>query len=337
MKKSFYAAEFLKVFPKQRKRNIYLIVGEEQYFIDIVLNSIKKRFDVDEDDFDYAVFYAQETEVSKLLFELRQIPLTAERHFVILKDFDKYKAKDKEKIAEYSLHPYPKSVLVIVASDFDKRLKASKKLLENAIEIICKKPYSKEDILRWLKNKENELNIKFEYGARLYFAENVALDYLVAQNELEKILLYIEDKRIPISEDAVKESIGLSKKENIFALLSAIGNKDLKSALKILENVLDNGESPIMIISMLTNYFKTLWIINIAFEKGYSLEKIKKSYLSSVYYKFQNNYVYAAKKYSKERIRLVFKNLLEVDTKLKSIDIDEKLLLDLLLIKITGK
>ena len=337
MKKSFYASEFLASVSKQKKRNIYLIVGDEQYFIDKVIKKLKEKFEVDEDDFDYVLLYAQETEVGSLLFELRQIPLTAERHFVILRDYEKYKATEKEKIAAYSSKPFHKSVLVIVALEFDKRLKSSKLLLENSIEIICKKPYSKNDILRWLKAKERTMGLHFESEARNYFAENVALDYLTAQNELEKIILYAGNNNAIITSSMVKETMGLTKKENVFALLNALGTKNLKLALKILSNVLQNGESPIMVISMLTNYYKTLWIIKILLEKQYPIENIKKHYLSNIYYKFQNDYLSAAKRYSLGKLREVFSFLLETDIQLKSVDVDEKVLLDILIVKILEK
>lgn len=337
MKKSFYAQEFLLSSTRIPKKNIYLIVGDEQYFIDRVIKKLKLKFKVDEDDFDFVLLYGGETKASDLIFELRQIPLTSHYHFVILKEFKKYSTKDKEAIANYSQKPFKKSVLVLVTDDFDKRLKSSKLLLEHSVEIICKKPYAGSDILKWLRSKEIQNKIAFEPDARLYFSENVALDYLTAQNELEKIILYKGTNKGKITLEDVKESLGLSKKESIFSLLESIGQKNIKQSIKTLHNLLDNGESPIMIISMLTNYFKTLWIIRVSLDKQYKIAQIKKNYMSGIYYKFQDRYISASKRYNIKAIKNIFKCLLETDKKLKSIDVEEKLLMDLLIINILEK
>ncbi len=334
MKKSFYAAEFILPKTSIPKKNIFLIVGNEQYFIDRVIKKLKKKFKVDEDDFDFAMFYGSDTSASKVIFELRQIPLTTDYHFVILKEFEKYNPKEREKIANYSEKPFKKSILVLVTTDFDKRLKSSKILLNNSIEIICKKPYNSAELLRWLRTKEMQQGITFEADARIYFSENVDLDYLTAENELEKVILYKGDKTKKIELEDVKNSLGLSKKDNIFTLLESIGKINKTSSLKALHNLLDNGESSIMILSMLTNYFKTLWIIHVCLEKQCKSDYIKKNFLSGIYYKFQDNYISAAKQFDNDKYKQIFNLLYETDKKLKSIDVDDKLLLDLLIINI---
>ena len=333
MKKPYYAHDFIANFDKINKTHIYLLVGNEYFFIDTIIRKLKKKFDIDEEDFDFVLMYGGETSAKVLIFELRQIPMMSERHFVILKDYEKFSSSDKELIAEYSEQPFKESVLILVASDLDGRQKSSKKLAANALQVICKKPYSSNEILRWLNMQTRLNNLYFSNDAKNYFSTNIALSYQTASNEFTKIHLYIGNSK-KVNIDDVKAALGVSKKNTVFELYNSIGRKDVKNSLKITENLLFNEESPIMIISMLTTYFKTIWLIRTLLDKDYKIDYIKKHYLSRIYFKFRDDYIFAARKYDLTSIRNIFSLLLETDTKLKSVDIDSGILMDLMMMKI---
>lgn len=335
MKKSYYAYDFIANFDKINKHHIYLLVGDEYFYIDRIIAKLKQKFDINEDDFDFVVMYGKETSAKNLIFELRQIPMMSDRHFVILKDYEKFSPNDKKLIAEYSEHPFKESVLIIVSTDLDGRLKSSKMLTANSLQIICKKPYSSNEILKWLNMQARLNKLQFTDDAKNYFSTNIAISYQTAFNEFTKIRLYVGDSKKVTLKD-VKAALGVSKKNTIFELYNAIGRRDLKSSLKILENLLYNEESPIMIISMLTNYFKIIWLIRNLLDKKYKLDDIKKHYLNRIYFKFRDDYIFAARKYELASIRNIFSLLLEADTQLKSVDIEPDILMDIMTMKIVG-
>lgn len=333
MKKSYYAYDFIANFDKINKKHIYLLVGNEYFYIDSIIKKLKRKFDINEEDFDFVIMYAGETSAKELIFELRQIPMMSERHFVILKDYERFSPKDKELIAEYSEHPFKESVLILVSTNLDGRQKSSKKLIASSLQVICKKPYSSNEIFKWLSVQARLNELYFTDKAKNYFSTNIALSYQAAFNEFIKVNLYIGNaKKVTLTD--VKEALGISKKNTIFELYNAIGRKDIKNSLKITENLLYNEESPIMIISMLTTYFKTIWLIRTLLNKGYKIDHIKRHYLKRIYFKFQDDYIFAARKYDLKSIRNIFAILLDNDTKLKSIDVNSGVLMDLMVMKI---
>ena len=67
------------------------------------------------------------------------------------------------------------------------------------------------------------------------------------ENELEKIDIYLADKR-RIDVDLVRALVPLSRAGIIFELSNALGERDLERALRLVRRLLDQGESAIGIL-----------------------------------------------------------------------------------------
>ena len=79
-------------------------------------------------------------------------------------------------------------------------------------------------------------------------------------NETEKLIHFVRDRE-NINVDDVEQLVGISRNYNIFQLWDALGTKELCKSLIILRQMLETGESPVFIVSSLTNYFLRLWRI----------------------------------------------------------------------------
>lgn len=329
-KKQYNHTEFLAEFKKQKKQSAYYIVGTEAYLIDQVLEIILARFITPESrEFDFITFYGDSASGAQILEELQMQPFLAESKLVLIKYFDQLKAAEKNEICEFLKNPNPTSILIITAEKTDARTVAGKLLAEHAVTIQCRSPYSAEDIAIWLRSKLKAGGIEMDNEAVLMFANSIPLDYLIAANEFEKLIIFTHnEKRITAAD--VMETIGHTKTNKIFDLQNAVGARKLKQSLVILDNMLtheDPNKIIVFIITMLTRFFTLIWKINALRNSSISDSEILSHYLNEVFFKFRKEHLLFAKRYSLSQLRSSFSYLLQADTDAKSLNVKEEIIL----------
>ncbi|HGY11684.1 MAG TPA: DNA polymerase III subunit delta, partial [Desulfobacterales bacterium] len=215
--------EFLREFSKQKPESIYYVVGTEAYLKDQIYKAVKKRFsDESSEDFDFTLLYGDSDDSMQVIEHLEMSPFLAKKRLVVIKNFDQMNAAGKNLIAEYCKNPSPTSVLLLIADKSDKRAKAIKVIEQKSVIISCRPPYSTKDLVRWLRSEVQVRNIAMDYDTMCIFADSIELDYLIASNELEKLVIYTRNKG-SISRETVEEVIGKAKANKIFDLQDAIG------------------------------------------------------------------------------------------------------------------
>ncbi len=326
--------EFLRKFPDQKPQTAYYIFGPENYLKDVVLKEISSRFkSPGSEDFDSIILHADTDSATDTLEQLEMMPFMAKFRLVVLKNFDTMKASDKLLIAEYIQNPVPTSILVLTAEKIDERTKANKLISEKAMKIICRSPYSSVDVLKWLNVETRERKIFMDNDSKELFTRSIELDYQLAANELEKLIIYTKGKG-NISIEDVKETVGKSRTNKVFDLQNEIGKRNLKKSLTILENMIANNESAVFVIIMLSTFFRTLWRVKALQKSNLSNSEIENRYLPEVFYKFRGDYINYAKKYSKKAIREIFSLLLQADIDAKSLNLKDEIILEILIYKI---
>ncbi len=325
---------FINTFNKQKLDDLYMIYGTEEYLKVKAINAIVARaVKPEHKDFDFELFYGDEANSNRILDSLASIPFLAEKKVILIRKFDKLRSTEQQKITEMLVKEGVGNLIILTAENIDNRLKVSKLFYELGTVVQCKSPYKPEDMIPWVTNelKANGKNIDSQ-GAYL-FVNKVELDYLTASGELEKLLLFCKDKAEVTLAD-VQACTGNSKTNNIFEFLNAVGAKDVRKSLMITQNLLDNKESAVFIITMMLRLFMSIWQINILRKKGFSDYDISAKYMNDINYAFRGNYLNFANKYPLSVIEKVFTLMLEADTDLKSINVEESIIIERTLFRI---
>lgn len=326
--------EFLREFGKQKPDPAYLIYGPENYLKDKVLKTITEKFKTPgSEEFDVITIYGDESLSVNVLEQLEMMPFIAKHRIVILKNFDKMIASEKNLIAEYTENPVQTSILILTAEKNDERIIANRTISEKAVNINCRSPYNADDIARWLRAELRERNITMDNESISLFSNSIETDYLIAANELKKLIIYTKNSGNITLNDVI-ESVGKSKTNKIFDLQNAIGNKHLTRSLQILENMILNNESAIFIIAMLTRFFSLIWKVVALRKKNLSDSEITTRHLMEIYIKYRSDYIKFASNYSKKDIEKVFSMLLQADVDLKSLNTKEEIILETLVYNI---
>ncbi|MCF7911574.1 MAG: DNA polymerase III subunit delta [Candidatus Cloacimonetes bacterium] len=304
---------------------LFYIFGNDDYQKNKIIELLKDNYTQPETrDFDAVTLYGDSCQGSEIIEHLETLPFMAPLKFLLIKDFDNLKKHEKNLLEDYCQNPLKSSVLVMVAEKVDNRTTLLKLLNAKGVVVECKKPYNSANLLRWLDNELRTRNLKMDKTSRDFLVNNVELSFQAIEQELEKLHLYTHGSNTYTLSD-VETTLGAFRENNIYDLQNALGDKNIIRSLTVLQNMIaaeDTGVG-VMLVAMLTRYFLILWKVLIYKQNSYTNQEIKQNHLNEVFYSFREDYVRAAEKYSTDQIKQIFSHLLQADTDLKSININD--------------
>ncbi len=217
---------------------VYLLQGEETYYIDLIAGFIEQHaLGESEKSFNQVVFYGKDSSMAAILTQAKRFPMMAERQVVIVREAQDIPDLNKETgsklLLDYLTKPAPTTVLVLCHKNktLDKRRELGKKAEQLAVAATFKKPYDNQladFVLECVSQKKHLI----EEQAAQVLAEYVGNDLNRLANEVDKVLIGHEQKEI-ITVAEVMAKVGISREYNIFELQKALLNKDGLQAAKI--------------------------------------------------------------------------------------------------------
>lgn len=249
---------------------LYILMGEESYFIDKITDFIAQNaLREEERDFNQTVCFGSDVSAAAVADMARRYPMMAERQVVIVKEAQNIKQWDQ--LEQYFEKPQPTTVLVIAYKNgtIDGRKKILTKA-QNAEAVIfeSKKLYERDlpvFIVDYLKRHQATIDHK----SCQMIAEHIGSDLSRLTSELDKVCLSMPEDSRHITPEVVEEQIGVSKDFNGFEFRSAIANRDVLKANQILKYFDSNPKSggPFMLIPLLFNFFQNLMLAHYAPQK----------------------------------------------------------------------
>ncbi|MBN1154106.1 DNA polymerase III subunit delta [candidate division KSB1 bacterium] len=306
---------------------VYFFYGDEKYLVDQAAKIvIDATISPEVKDFNFDVFYGNETDMVRVIDIARSFPMMADRRVIVIKEAQKLAAKDLDVLATYLSSPVNTTCLVVTASTGQVRGKAFNALKKDAVSIEFKQLYDNQ-VPAWIMDyvKQHGYMIGMETARKLHaYAGNSILNLV---NELEKIFLNLEGRR-EISDNDIQMVVGFNRNFTIFNLYDAVGEKRLSESLTIIDHLLEQGEYPTSIIIRLTGYFTTL--LKVLFLERERMTDADIGRVTGVHPFFVKNYKKQAANYTTDQIEHVFSYLLEADRNLKTSYQAPEIIMDLL-------
>ena len=97
--------------------------------------------------------------------------------------------------------------------------------------------------------------------------EYAGSDLLNLETEIKKLKHFLGTDSRPVSEKDVLNVVVRVQPENIFALSKAIGNKNISSALISLARLLEDNQSEVGALSLISRHFRILARVREGFKK----------------------------------------------------------------------
>ena len=313
---------------------IYLLTGEEAYYIDRISEYIEKNIlEESERGFNQMVLYGKEVSIEDIVGNAKRFPMMAERQVVIVKEAQ-HLARSIDKLTAYALNPQPSTVLVLCYkySKFDKRKKVYKAIKKTGVVFESKKLYENK-VADWIRKVLQGKGYKISPKASSLLVEFLGTDLNKISNELNKLQLVLSKEKEITALD-IEENIGISKDYNNFELKKAIGERNILKATRILNYFAQNPkDNPFVVTVTLLNTFFTQLL------KYHGMSDHNPKSVASVLginpY-FVNEFQVAARNYPMKKVSQVISSLRELDLKGKGVgaSITQADLLKELLVKI---
>lgn len=212
---------------------IYVLMGEEPYYSDLILEAIlKNALQPEERDFNQTVVYAQDTTTADIVQNCRRYPMFAQRQLVVVKEAQHLTRLDV--LETYFENPSAETVLVLAftGKSMDKRTALFKKAKANAI-IFESVATSEWNVAKWITTYISEQGYTITPDAATLWGEH-------SGNSLRKIVLEadklfkgmpVDKKNIAVKD--IEQNIGISREFSAFELSKSLVFRNYDNAYKI--------------------------------------------------------------------------------------------------------
>ncbi len=268
-------------------KSAYLFYGREFYLLENVIKTCKKSLNESMIDFNMDILDGKELTLDQFMSNAETLPFMDERKILIIKDFELLKGKkknfsdsDEAELIDY-LDKIPSTTVIvfIVYGDVDKRKSLVKKINKVGIVNHCDK-LGDMDLFKWIKNKFRQSEVAINDSEVMYFIEqegyrdkNSEKTLSDLENEINKIASFV-GKGNNVTK-AIIDKLSQKKVENdIFKLIDEIGNKNSSHAMKIVTDMILEGESVLGIFAMVSKQFKLVMQSRQLLEQGYTSKAI---------------------------------------------------------------
>lgn len=270
MAKEITYEEIARDLKNRHYKPVYYLMGEEAYYIDrisdyiadTVLNEMEKEFN-------QTVLYGMDTDVETIINAARRYPMMSKYQVVIVKEAQHL--KQLENLSYYLQKPLESTILVLCHKQgvLDRRKKLAAEIEKVGVLFDSKKIKDAQlpgFITSYLKRKSVEIEPK----ATEMMAEFVGADLNRMAGELEKLIITLPKGQKRITPEQIERNIGISKDYNNFELRSALIQRDVLKANRIIKYFEENPKTnPLqMTLSVLFNFFANLMLAYYAPDKS---------------------------------------------------------------------
>ena len=300
---------------------VYVLMGDESYYIDLITDFIAEHaLREEERDFNQTVVFGADVTCAQVADLARRFPMMAERQVVIVKEAQNIKNWDR--LETYMEKPQPTTILVIAYKNGT--ISGKSKFLARAQKVgVVFESKKKRDyelpgfIENYLKSKQCTVDNK----AAHMIVEHIGADLTRLTSELDKVVLSMPetgDRRV--TPEIVEKQIGVSKDFNGFELRSAIAERDILKANRILKYFDNNPKtgSAFMLIPVLFSYFQNLMIAYYAPNRTNENDVAKWLDLRSAW--AAREYMTGMRNYSGTKVMQIIGKIRETDAKSKGLD-----------------
>ena len=260
----------------------YVFIGDEGFFRRTCLDAILKHL-IPEGmrEFSFYEFNLDTSEVVEILDRARTPSLMANFQVFFVRGVKSLYGRGKHDaefaaIAAYAKNPNPDALVIFVADHIsipadvrrmemtDKdRYERIRETLGEYLTVIEFARVEEGEAVKWLNESAAQQGAKLDPDAARELVDSLGGDMMMISNELEKLLLYVgEKKRITLGD--VETMVLAAKQRTLYELTEALSSHNRARSLEILDSMLSTGdgdEAAIGHLYMLAKTFRQMLVI----------------------------------------------------------------------------
>ncbi len=255
------ADQIIKSMQNKDFKPVYLLMGEEEYYIDLISDYAKDHIlNEDDKEFNLNIMYGKDINCDQIVMAAKQYPLMADHQVIIVKEAQNI--KDYASLSKYLTSPLASSLIVLChkLGNMDKRKKIVGDIGKCGIVFESKRMYDNQ-IPMWISQYVKSKRYNIEPKATNLMAEYIGANLSKITNELDKLFILLKNNnQQTITSEIIEENIGISKEYNNFELVNAIMDRNVLKANRIIKHFAeDPNNNPLVVTtSVLFNFFSNL-------------------------------------------------------------------------------
>ncbi len=303
---------------------IIFLYGENTYQSRQKLDEVIARYkETHKSGLNLKFFDGKELSFQDIKDELQILPMFKEKKLFILDDAFANQAFKDDFAADIERFVRSDSVILFYESKGSFQKDSFFNLLKKHAKSQEFEALSGQKLRSWLKGEFEKTGVKIDPLALESMISFVGNDLWQLANEARKLAAFKKGREIGSKDVAlmVKPKI----ETDIFKTIDAIALKNKKQALVLLHKHLENGDSPLYLLSMINYQFRNILGVKDLIERGKALSRsglnpfvARKSYEQS-------------RKFTMEELKKIYQRIFQVDYRIKTGRIEPQAALDLLI------
>jgi len=346
----------------------YFFYGEETFLADQFVGQLRDMLAASSDeDFRVDRFYLDESKWMDIIDTARTVPFLFQSWRVLVVRIPERRAgsdrgggkqsepegdeakgarflseADQKIIRAYFAEPPARTVLVVIlpgkARKNDSTVRFFSSLPRSSVLVKEVKPLHMAAVKVWADRKAQTLGKSLTEGAKARLYEIVGSDLRLLSNELEKLAIFVGDKR-GIGEDDVNQATAWLRSYETYEIDDVLTSADFEQGVAVLGRFFAEKERPEFIVGRLTTFFKNIlaaqaWLR----ERSKTRDEIFQEFFpyiqkthASLYDRKYASFFAVVEGLSRTDLNFVLKELQKADIKLKTTDADERTVLEVFL------
>lgn len=237
---------------------VYLLMGEESYYIDLICETIIENALKDsERDFNQTILYGADIDDFAIVVNAaKRFPMMAERQLIVVKEAQNIKGVDN--LLYYLQKPLMSTILVICHKNGSLKNKKVVAGIEKIGVVYESKKLYDNQLPAFINNYVVAKKLSIDPKAASMMADFVGNDLSRLSSELDKLSISLPEGSLRITPEIVERNVGISKDFNNYELLNAIITRNILKATQIIQYFEQNPKNnPLVVtISVLFNFFQ---------------------------------------------------------------------------------
>ena len=313
-------------------KNLYLIYGEEDYLKLQYKNKLIAALVNEGDNMNFSKYEDNGINTAQIIDQAETMPFFAE-HRVILIENSGFGKKMPEDLGNY-LSTIPEfTVFIFVEPTADKRGKLYKAAKAAGRDIEINMP-NEAVLAKWVGAQLNAAGKQMKKDAWSQFLNMTHESMDNMSRELEKLITYVGDRNQITIDDV--NAICIAKVETkIFDMLNAISAKDMVKTMDLYQDMLSAKEPPMRILTMIVRQFRQMKVVKELSGFGNNASTIAGKVGMPDF--AVRRTMQLAGNFSDKEITNLLNDAADFEEQFKTGRLDEKLAVELIIMKYAGK
>lgn len=334
--------EFSKDIGEKNLKNVCILWGKEEFLTQWARDEIVKAYSNEVSrQFDVSEFDGEEADLYEITAACETLPLFSDKKLVIVDRLPQLEGKSggtgEEALLEYLKNPAETTILVFSCGEkIDKRRSVYKAVQKSGMVYEFSR-LSERELKAWIKKrikshgkKIGEENLKLLVELSGYYDKESEYTLFHFENDISKVILHSET--VEISAEDIENTVSGNINTNVFLLIDRIGEGDKKSAFDMLNDMFLYGQSEYGIMALLYRQYENILNVIQLDREGKTRAEIVQILKSRDF--IVNKWYGLARKYGEPELRRILKMLYQGDRRIKSGDMDSRMVLELIIASI---